>query len=276
MKKYLLRFKSIFHIPYVKSDYDYIQLYPIKKSDLFSEIKFSCDKNEISFLYKNKIKLYGRLSPSSDLTVLRQVIIENEYAITVDFYKDRGGENEFLKIIDAGANVGFTALYFKENFPNATIACIEPDRNNTNILKKNIALFIQNGTAIVYENALMGVPDKNITLLNNFRDGRDWSISVEESRVETDLKSITIIEIMQANQWDEIDILKIDIEGAERFIFQENNDLSFLKKIKVLTIEIHDEYNIRKHIYIILKKYDFEILSIGETTFCVNKIFFTI
>ena len=65
--------------------------------------------------------------------------------------------------------------------------------------------------------------------------------------------------------------MKIDIEGAERFIFDNNNDLSFLKKTKIIAIEIHDEYNIREEIISILKENQFLLLESGELTIGINK-----
>jgi FkbM family methyltransferase len=273
LKKIIVKLKGFLHIPYVKSDHDFLKTAPLKISGLFSDIRTGAPANEISFLYKNKNRLFARLYPSSDLMVLKQVIIDKEYSAVVDYFKDNEAGHESLTIIDAGANVGYSTFYFKEHFPKAVIVCIEPDDKNETVLRRNLAPFIEDKTAFVYKHALMGEADKHMAINNDFRDGRDWSVSVSESETETGLKSITVGEIMQANGWDKLDILKIDIEGAERFIFQENIDLSFLSKVKVLALEIHDEYNIRPQVYSILRNYDFVITNFGETSFCFNKNF---
>ena len=66
------------------------------------------------------------------------------------------------------------------------------------------------------------------------------------------------------------DILKIDIEGAERFIFDDRASQDFLDKTRVLVIEIHDEFNIRSSIYKELRKRGFSIVEQGELTLGVN------
>ena len=75
---------------------------------------------------------------------------------------------------------------------------------------------------------------------------------------------------MDKNNLKSITLLKIDIEGAERFIFDDNVDLSFLSITKVIAIEIHDEFQIREKIYSILKKNNFHLFESGELTIGIN------
>jgi len=42
-------------------------------------------------------------------------------------------------IIDAGANVGYSSVYFLSNFPNCRVIAIEPDGDNFASLQKNLA-----------------------------------------------------------------------------------------------------------------------------------------
>ena len=52
------------------------------------------------------------------------------------------------------------------------------------------------------------------------------------------VQGITIDKILKTNSLEKIDILKIDIEGAEREVFMDSS--SWIKKIDVLIIELHD------------------------------------
>ena len=47
-------------------------------------------------------------------------------------------DSEIPYIIDAGANIGLSMLYFAENFPSAQIICFEPDKVIFSILKENM------------------------------------------------------------------------------------------------------------------------------------------
>ena len=99
----------------------------------------------------------------------------------------------------------------------------------------------------------------------------DWSLTVSESFTPTGLKSVSVQKIIDDRKWDFVDILKIDIEGGERFLFAKEADLSYLSKIKLMVLEIHDEFNIRKPINDILADHQFGILTFGETTIAFNK-----
>ena len=72
--------------------------------------------------------------------------------------------------------------------------------------------------------------------------------------------------MMKQAGWESIDLLKIDIEGAERFILTDKKTSDFLEKVKILALEIHDEFNIRSAIYDVLRQHQFTITNHGETT----------
>ena len=68
-----------------------------------------------------------------------------------------------------------------------------------------------------------------------------------------------------------IDILKIDIEGGEKFIFQKDFE-SWLLKVKVLMIEMHDRMieGCSKSVFNALSKYNFSVSFQGEIMVCIN------
>jgi len=72
-------------------------------------------------------------------------------------------------------------------------------------------------------------------------------------------------------KWTHIDILKIDIEGAERFVFANKESAEkFLPLVKFIVLEIHDEYNIRDSTCSLLAKFNFSFFESGEFTIAVN------
>jgi len=65
--------------------------------------------------------------------------------------------------------------------------------------------------------------------------------------------------------------LKIDIEGAEDKIFKNDSDLiAFLPRIKLVVIEIHDEFDIRPLIMEIFAANNFSVTEDGELTYAYN------
>ena len=72
----------------------------------------------------------ARRYPSSDLGILFQVLGKKEYQPVIDILKKKLNPNAEIRIIDAGANVGYVSLFFKANFVNAKILSIEVDSDN--------------------------------------------------------------------------------------------------------------------------------------------------
>ncbi len=58
-------------------------------------------------------------------------------------------DNPTPYIIDAGANIGLSVIYFKKLFPNAEIIAFEPDPKIFGVLGKNIKSFGLNGVTLV-------------------------------------------------------------------------------------------------------------------------------
>lgn len=226
--------------------------------------------HETKFKYYNHI-LYARLKGSSDYDAINQVLVKNEYSIPKSYLSMQKSPPKH--IIDAGSNIGTTAIYFKRFFPDSTIYCIEPDTDNFVMLKRNLDNYINNNGVVLYKCGLLGESGKNLTITSNFGDKRDWAKQVEIINEESVLKSITIKEIIEDNNIDILDLLKIDIEGAESFLLEPNTNLSFLEKTKCIALEIHDEYNIREKLYQLLINHHFIIIDDKQTTIAFNKKF---
>lgn len=167
----------------------------------------------------------------SDFAIFKQVFYENQY----DLY-DKDFPKAFT-ILDAGANIGMAAVYFTLKFPDASIIAVEPERNNYELLVKNTREYTN---IKCLNNAIW---DKNEPLVITNPDSLAAGFIVEETKENSALnfQGITVNAIMQKNGWENIDIVKMDIEGAEKEVFSAD-DLAWLKKVKLLIVELHDRY----------------------------------
>ena len=86
-----------------------------------------------------------------------------------------------------------------------------------------------------------------------------------------DIPVYSINHLLEEKQWDSIDFLKMDIEGAEETIFSESTDLSFLTKVKVITIEIHDMFEAGHRIVEVLHDYNFKIYFSEELVIGIKR-----
>jgi len=214
--------------------------------------------------------VYLKTNPdSSDILIFKDVIINGEYKDVVSIYN-----RFFMKpakyIIDCGCNIGLTSIYFSLSYPEAKFLCIEPFKTNADSIKLNFdSVGLKNFTLLQG-----GVWDKNSSLFINhsFRDGKEWSISLSETgNIEDEIPAYSLVDLVK-NFNSEIDILKIDIEGAETELFKDPEfSKQFLTNVKCLAIEIHDEFNIRDTIYEALVKNNFFYYDFADTTVAINK-----
>jgi FkbM family methyltransferase len=165
---------------------------------------------------------------TSDLNCLGKVFVDNEYMLPFEI-------NPKL-IVDAGANIGLATLYFSSKFPAAKIISIEPEQSNYELLVRNCA-----GTANVTPcRAAIWNSDTSLQIVNP--DAEKWAFSVMPGAFNgSGIKALTIPQILTQSGNDKIDILKLDIEGAERELFVDGCE-EWLPRVKLIIIELHDRY----------------------------------
>lgn len=216
-------------------------------------------------IYKNKI-IKLRLKESSDIAVFKQVLCWEGYRPVREAYMQYFGHQDSLNIIDAGGNIGLTALYFCSVFENTNIVTVEPEPTNFESLNYNLReTNVEKILGAVWNESA------SVKLLHNFRDRLSWSTRVElsDKTDTTTTKGFTIEDLRLRNQFDFIDILKIDIEGAEKELFAPGY-VDFLQYTKCIAIEIHDEFDCREAIEAILAQNDFFFFDAGELTIAIN------
>ena len=110
-------------------------------------------------------------------------------------------------IIDCGANIGVSVLFFKKQFPNAQLVAVEADPVIADVLRKNLAL---NGiTAEIIQKAIWSKSNEKI----QFGSSGDDSGSIYNTSNTHEVETISLQSLI--DQFDEVELLKIDIEGAE-------------------------------------------------------------
>ena len=205
---------------------------------------------------------------SSDIPTFHKIFTFHDYAINLKF--------EPQYIIDAGANIGLAAVFFAKKYPNAKIICIEPEKSNFEMLQKNIQGY-KNITAI--RKALSNTPDLYLNVIDN--GGGNWAFATssaatsETKNIIDSVPSVTIDAIMSEFNFPHLDLLKIDIEGAEKELFESDYE-KWLPKIKCLMIELHDGFKqgCSKNFFRAISNYDFRYSQKGENLifYNINKI----
>ena len=135
-------------------------------------------------------------------------------------------------IFDLGANIGLASVYFSNRYPEAKVLAVEPDRSNFGLLVTNTAGYP--GVTPL----LGAVWDKDIELKTLDVGLGHWGFMTSESGVGAACRGYSMSTLMDMAGVDHIDILKIDIEGAEKEVFE--NPHTWLPRVGYLVIEMHD------------------------------------
>jgi FkbM family methyltransferase len=181
-----------------------------------------------------KISNFGEIylrPKSSDVEVFNTVFVK-EYYKSYSFDKMMKGFNPTF-IIDAGANIGLSALFFAQKYKDSKVVAIEAEKGNFELLERNTKYF---GSRIEGMHKALWFEKTELALKNPGADNYSFSFG-NENGSET-VETVTIPEIMEKYNVDRIGVLKIDIEGGEKELF--SNDCSWLSKVDVLIIELHD------------------------------------
>ncbi len=197
-----------------------------------------------------------------DVHTFREIFLREEYNITLP---DGFSVNT---IIDAGANIGFTTLYFSRRFPLARIYSFEPDAENFALLKKNTnphTNIVPAQKAIWKNTGFIKITDKGYGVRG---------FMVEDAQPDTHhnvFEAISLTDLIGKNNFTSIDILKMDIEGSEKEVFEA--DTSWLSITRCLIIELHDRMKpgCSTAAFKALSGYNFECSIKGENLVFINR-----
>ena len=167
---------------------------------------------------------------TSDEVVGNEILEEGKYVLPMEDFQPK-------VIIDCGSNIGYSTLYYANTYPDAQIYAIEPEKINFKFLQYN-TIFYDNIHLI--NSAVWG--KESFVRLENSDLGEIGYMTVETGEDDpTAFQATTIGKLIHDNGINEIDLLKMDVEGAEKEIFGAEGVDDWLSKVKVLSIVLHDE-----------------------------------
>ena len=179
------------------------------------------------------IKLPGITAPieirkaTSDTEVFYQVFVFKTYDFSycpqyshLQLVYRRAVENgERPLIIDCGASIELSSIWYALRFPKARIYAVEPNKGNFAMLQKNVKAYsniVPLHAAIWNENTRVKIIDES---------AEAWAFRVEPATAG-DIAAMTVPDIMQHAAATKILLIKIDIEGAEQELFSQQYRLA--------------------------------------------------
>jgi FkbM family methyltransferase len=150
-----------------------------------------------------------------------------------------GGPNSRGIIIDAGGHIGSSAIALSKRYPNAQIVTIEPFFLNYILLRKNTSNFpniIPIHAALTAQGS--GISElrtraslASLTVLKN-------PLDFPNGKIVEKVPNVNISDILRQHPQNNFWILKINIEGGEKEIFQDAS--SWKNSVQCIYAELHD------------------------------------
>lgn len=151
-----------------------------------------------------------------------------------EHYKFKSSTEEPI-IIDCGANIGLSILFFKKLYPNSKVYAFEADPKIFGYLKQNLE-----SNSIKDVNIFNKAVWKSNGKILFASEGADGGSIYQDFDKKFYVDSVRLKDFI--SQFEIIDFLKMDIEGAEFDVIMDLNE-SLSKKIKYLCFEYHSFIN---------------------------------
>lgn len=165
------------------------------------------------------------------------------HEIFVEEYYKFETKNPNPIILDCGANIGLSAVYFKLLYPNAIIYSFEPDDKIFECLSYNIKSFEFSNVNLIKKAVWT-----NNDGVNFFSEGADSS-SIFSNKADKKVESVSLKEFLMGID-SNIDFFKMDIEGAEVEVIKDCD--YYLNKIQHIFIEYHSFVNSEQQLDVLL------------------------
>ena len=166
---------------------------------------------------------HAREDSPSDHLVVAETWSENVYQIhEKDFFDSK-------VFVDVGANIGAVSVYAASLNPDIKVIAVEPEPHNRDLLVRNI---VKNGV----EKQVKVFP---LIIHSPSSEGSSWKVNdghgnsqISQEGVAAEVVSLSTL--FDRAGLDQVDVLKVDIEGAE---FAALQDVAALNRVKYLTLE---------------------------------------
>ena len=213
---------------------------------------------------------------TSDTALVGQIFIDGAFRLSalprqaelLDWLKACRSTNRRPLVIDAGANIGLTALAFSFQIPEALVVALEPEPENFELLVANteelpiLPLPMALGGGI--GRARIEDPDRG-----------EWGYQANLHGGKSDGTEVPVISVdtVCENLADHAlpFIVKIDIEGAETEVFSAGGD--WIYQVPLVIVELHDwmlpgQRTSHAVLHRLLES-DRDFVILGENLFCL-------
>jgi len=222
---------------------------------------------------KNKIKIhklrnggkYFFRTGTSDFGIINEIYVVREYHKLIKYIKDNS------VVIDIGSQIGVFSVFAAKLGKNVRVYSYEPFKENYEMFQKNITINNLQDNIKSFQLGIAGKKGGRELLIaedntggHSFYGEGKRKIFFKKNNKKIKINTITLKDIFIENKIEECDFLKMDCEGAEYEIIY-NTPLKYLKKIKTISMEFHENQDILKlKIFLEKKGFNVKLNKLGE------------
>lgn len=184
----------------------------------------------------------------SDIYTVAEILHERQYALKTPI-------PERPVIIDAGANIGISALWFLAYHPGARLTCFEPGSENFALLAQNLGRYPD----VSLEQAALGLEEGELRL-NLSGHGAMHSVKEAENVIGSEsTRGVRLDRFLADRKIDRVDLLKLDVEGSELDTLRGLGDR--IQAVHVIAGEMHESIVDEKEFYEFLSAHGFQLVQ---------------
>ncbi len=189
----------------------------------------------------------------SDTENFQEIVIKRVYNAVTDRIQN------CKYVIDLGANIGLATRLFAARYPSCRILAVEPHLENYELLEKNVTELAKAGRCRTVRAAVWDRKSRLAVAAPPEGEDRYFAMFVQETLDEgmQEVEAVTMNELIEQSRFPVVDILKVDIEGAEVNLFR--GDLSWLSQVHTIAIEFHGDSRERSGFDAIMEHHAFQI-----------------
>jgi FkbM family methyltransferase len=216
---------------------------------------------------------------SSDHATFWQCLVRNQYELhgfpqtkrLMADYNAGVAAGRRMLIIDGGGNIGLSAVWLANAFPQAIICAVEPDAENFELLKRNTAAL---GDRI--RPVLGGLWDARteLRIVNPESGSAAFRVTAGTAAASHAIQAYTIGDLCDEMGVAAPFIVKLDIEGAQARLFQSNTD--WVRDTHLIMLELDDWQfpwgGTSRSFFRCVSGLPFDYLMSGETIFCFRDL----
>lgn len=194
---------------------------------------------------------------TSDISVAAKILLEREYDLPL--------RRTPAVIVDAGAYTGISTRWLAGRFPNARVVALEPDPDNFDLLERNV----RDVSRIQSLREALWLVDEPLYVWVS--DGGAWASEVRRTGpVDRRVEGVSPTTLMRRLGLESIDLLKLDVEGAEYELFSHGTD-TWLPRVRAIAVEVHEDLRPGSRAAVLAACRDFTIQELGSETIFLER-----